>query len=246
MPRPHKCRRISELPAYDCFLPDGIPSCQKVVMSYDEYEVIRLVDYEHYTHTQCALQMGISRTTVTEIYGAARFKLADSIVNGKVLEIKGGNYQFVRKKKEVVSVQTEKKEREQMRIAVTNDHGEIFQHFGRTEEFKLFDVENGEVVKTQSLPTNGQGHGALGQVLANAQVDVLICGGIGGGARNILLAAGIQIIGGCAGEVDQAVKAFLAGELTGQNQTQCDCHHHEENHQCGCHGEHKDHHCHHQ
>ena len=65
-----------------------------VVLSLDEFEVIRLVDLEKQTHEQCAARMDISRTTVTEIYESARRKLADCLVNGKHLVISGGNYRF--------------------------------------------------------------------------------------------------------------------------------------------------------
>ena len=91
MARPTRCRRICIEPAYDSFRPEGIPTGEKITMTVDEYEVIRLVDLKKYTHGQCAQQMGISRTTVTEIYESARYKLADSLVHGKVLSISGGN-----------------------------------------------------------------------------------------------------------------------------------------------------------
>ena len=64
-----------------------------------------------------------------------------------------------------------------MKIAVTYDNGEIFQHFGHTEQFKLYDIENGKVVASEVVGTNGSGHGALAGFLAEHQVQVLICGG---------------------------------------------------------------------
>ena len=68
-----------------------------------------------------------------------------------------------------------------MRIAVTYENGDIFQHFGHTKQFKLYDIEEGKIVKEQIVDTNGQGHGALSGFLTNAGVEALICGGIGGG-----------------------------------------------------------------
>ena len=91
MARPMKCRRICEKPAYDCFAPEGIAPNEKVILTLDEYEVIRLIDYEKQTHAQCAKQMGISRSTVTDIYENARVKIADSLVHGKTLQIAGGH-----------------------------------------------------------------------------------------------------------------------------------------------------------
>ena len=100
-----------------------------------------------------------------------------------------------------------------MKIAVTYDNGEIFQHFGHTEQFKLYDIENGKVVASEVVGTNGSGHGALAGFLAEHQVQVLICGGIGGGAQNALAQAGIKLFGGCSGNADQAVEALLEGQL---------------------------------
>ena len=94
MARPRRCRKICTEPAYDSFKPEGISMGEEITMTVDEYEVIRLVDLEKYTHEQCAERMGISRTTVTEIYESARYKLADSVVNGKKLHISGGDYQL--------------------------------------------------------------------------------------------------------------------------------------------------------
>lgn len=93
----------------------------------------------------------------------------------------------------------QRKETDQMRIAVTYENGEIFQHFGHTEQFKLYDIENNQVVKCQIADTNGQGHGALAGFLTEAGVDVLICGGIGGGAQSALATAGIKLYGGVSG-----------------------------------------------
>ncbi len=73
-----------------------------------------------------------------------------------------------------------------MKIAVTYNEGEIFQHFGHSEKFKLYDVEDGKIVSSEVVDTNGSGHGALAGFLKDKNVNVLICGGIGGGAKNAL------------------------------------------------------------
>ena len=91
MPRPKRCRRVCSEPEYSCFEPEGVTNPESVVLSVDEYEVIRLVDFEKQNHEQCAAVMDISRTTVTEIYERARYKISDCIVNGKQLVISGGN-----------------------------------------------------------------------------------------------------------------------------------------------------------
>ena len=122
-----------------------------------------------------------------------------------------------------------------MKIAVTYDNGNIFQHFGRTEYFKIFEVEGDKVVSANVIGSNGSGHGALAGVLAGEGVNVLICGGIGGGAQNALSEAGIEICAGASGDVDEALQAYLKGELTDAGVT-CD-HHHGEGHSCGHHEE---------
>ena len=129
-----------------------------------------------------------------------------------------------------------------MRIAVTYENGQIFQHFGRTEQFKLYDVADGKIINEQVVGTNGAGHGALAGFLKNAQADVLICGGIGGGAQMAMQEAGITLYGGNMGSADEAVKAFLAQTLVQNSNPTCDHHDHEhsEGHSCGHHscGEH--------
>ena len=123
-----------------------------------------------------------------------------------------------------------------MKIAVTYDNGNIFQHFGRTESFKVYEVEDNKVVSSEVIDSNGVGHGALAGLLSDQSVDVLICGGIGGGAQAALAEAGVELCAGAEGDADQAVEAYLKGELisTGAN---CDHHHHEDGHSCGDHEE---------
>ena len=79
-----------------------------------------------------------------------------------------------------------------MRIAVTYESGKVFQHFGHTERFKIYDIEEGKIMGEQVVDTNGSGHGALAGFLADLKVDSLICGGIGGGAQMALAQAGIR------------------------------------------------------
>ena len=125
-----------------------------------------------------------------------------------------------------------------MRIAVTYANGEIFQHFGRTEQFKVYDVENGQVLRSQVVGTGGQGPGALARGLQQLGAAVLVGGGIGGGAPAALAAAGIRLYGGASGPADAAVDALLAGRLDYQPDVHCDHHgeHHDGGHHCGSHG----------
>lgn len=122
-----------------------------------------------------------------------------------------------------------------MKIAVTYDKGNIFQHFGHTEQFKIYDVENGEIIKSAVFDTFGSGHGALAGFLKNLKVDTLICGGIGGGAQNALKEAGIKYFGGVKGDCDSAVKALLNKTLDFDPDVKCNHHDHEGEHSCGDH-----------
>ena len=123
-----------------------------------------------------------------------------------------------------------------MRIAVTYENGEIFQHFGHTEQFKIYDVEDGKIISSKVVDAGGSGHGALAGVLSALKVDALICGGIGGGAQNALAQAGIRLFGGVSGNADEAVNALLAGNLGYNPNVHCDHHDHEAGHSCGDHG----------
>ncbi len=126
-----------------------------------------------------------------------------------------------------------------MNVAVTYENGQVFQHFGHTQNFKVYQVENNAVVTSQVVDTNGQGHGALASFLANHQIQVLICGGIGGGARQALQEAGITLLAGVSGSADQAVQDYLAGTLHYDPNAQCadhHGHHHGGDHGCGEHG----------
>ena len=132
-----------------------------------------------------------------------------------------------------------------MKIAVTYENGNVFQHFGHTAQFKLYDVENGTVVSSEVVDTNGSGHGALAGLLAQQGVDCLICGGIGGGAQMALAEAGIRLYAGCSGDADQRVAELLNGTLQFAQEATCD-HHHGEDHACGDHGcghHSEEHHC---
>ena len=124
-----------------------------------------------------------------------------------------------------------------MRIAVTYDNGEVFQHFGHTEQFKVYEVEDGKVVSSEVIGSNGSGHGALAGLLAGKDINVLICGGIGGGAMAALDENGIEVLAGASGNTDAAVEAYLKGEL---ESTGVNCDHHGEGHTCG---DHEDGHC---
>ena len=240
MPRPFRCRRIEQLPVYRSFSPDDITATESIRMTVDEFEALRLLDDEGLTQEACASRMNIARTTVTAIYDSARKKVADALVNGKRLLITGGHCEF-----EPVEIYQEiiEKGTHTMRIAVTYENEEIFQHFGHTEQFMLYDVEEGKIVNEQIVDTNGSGHGALAGFLKAVKADALICGGIGMGAQTALADAGIKLYAGVQGSADAAAKSLAEGTLEYDPDAKCDHHgHHGGGHECGHdHGE--DHEC---
>ncbi len=130
-----------------------------------------------------------------------------------------------------------------MKIAVTydNDTKTVFQHFGHTENLKVYEIEDGKVVKSEVMSTGRAGCGAIAGFLAGVGAELLLCGGIGGGAVNHVQAAGIELISGVQGDADAAVEAYLRGELVSEG-ANCD-HHHDGDHHCGDHD--GEHHCHH-
>ena len=236
MPRRQRRRWIGGYPDYWEFSPEEQTAGTPVVMTLDEFETIRLLDREGLTQEQCAERMGVSRPTVTAIYDSARKKVAEALVDGKRLQLRGGSYQLHGQSAPNIS----QKGTNHMRIAVTYENGEIFQHFGHTKQFKLYDVADGKIVTEQIVDTNGSGHGALAGFLKAAQADALICGGIGMGARNALAEAGITLYGGVNGSADAAAQALAQGSLQFDPDAKCDHHghHHGEDHDCDHHGHH--------
>ena len=134
-----------------------------------------------------------------------------------------------------------------MKIAVTYENGQIFQHFGHTEQFKIYEIDGDRIVASEVVDTNGSGHGALAGFLMQHGVNTLICGGIGGGAINALAQAGITVYAGAQGSCDACVEALIAGTLAQNGEATCGCHGHDHAHDhahehgesCSCHGHHE-------
>ena len=242
MARPSKTRFICKMPAHCRFTTEGNPK-NGINLTIEEYETIRLMDYLGMTQAECAKQMNVSRATVQALYTEARKKMSRFLVEGTYMEIGGGNFQLCSSPCSATSCfqkQTQNKKKSKgdktMKIAVTYENGEVFQHFGHTEQFKVYEVEDGKIISSEVVDTNGQGHGALAGFLFNSGIDILICGGIGGGARNALAEAGIQLYPGAMGNADAQVESFLKGTLSYDPDTMCSHHSHAEGHVCGDHG----------
>ena len=123
-----------------------------------------------------------------------------------------------------------------MKIAVTYENGQVFQHFGKTQQFKIYDIQQGKVGPSLVTGTGGQGHGALAGLLRALGISVLICGGIGPGAQEALKSLDITVIPGITGDADQAVQDFVDGKLVPNTEALCNHHHDGPAHSCGDHG----------
>lgn len=240
MARPTKAKRIQKKPISSSFIPREIPcDGRKIILLLEEFETLRLIDYMGMTQEECAKQMEIGRATVQALYTEGRKKLARALVEAAELVIEGGNYTlspdscWMNQTKSV-----NKKGDFTMKLAVTYENGTIFQHFGHTEQFKIYEIENGTIVSSKIVDTNGSGHGALAGFLKEHEVEVLICGGIGGGARNALADAGISIFPGASGDADAQVHSYLAGSLQYNPDTVCNHHHENKEHNCHDHDTH--------
>ena len=237
MPRLPKCRKIRVFPDYYSFVPENIEEqeLETITLTLDEYEAVKLLDAEGMNQEECAQSMGVARTTITAMYESARKKIAVALVEGKRIRISGGNVEMDRNQT-LFDNNLKSKGVNTMRVAVTYDNGNVFDHFGQTQQFKVYDIEEGKVVKSEVVGTNGEGCGALAGVLNLAEVDVLICGGIGGGAVMALQEAGIQLYAGASGNTDEVVDAFLEGTLAASGEANCSHHVHEHGEVHSCHG----------
>lgn len=124
-----------------------------------------------------------------------------------------------------------------MILAVPYENGEVFQHFGKSKEFQLFDIDNGAIQSERIILNEGSGHGALADLLGKQGVTVLLCGGIGDGAKQALADWGIRVLAGVQGEVKQIVQDYLADRLVVMEGATCNHHEHHSEQEHSCHGD---------
>lgn len=270
MARPCKKRRICQRPQFRAFGPEPPTGRPPVTLTLEEYECLRLLDYEGLTQEECAAQMLVARTTVQALYASARKRLTAALVEGRPLHFAGGSYAFCREMPDLSCpfrqstacpcphhLPDDAKGPAQaayqsipyqkgvfpMKLAITYDENtqNIFQHFGKTQAFKVYtiadEVGHKKIISSEILPAGEAGHSALATLLQQNGVDTLICGGIGAGAQSALSSAGITLYGGASGNADKAAEDFLAGQLNYDPAVHCSHHEHHEHGQHG-HGEH--------
>ena len=248
-----KCRRVCCDTRARRFVADGAE--ETVRLTVEELESLRLCDFEGADQSAAAQSMGVSRGTLQRIVYSARRKVADALCSGKAIQIGGGNFspaericggrarcsrcRFARGGCGISDTEanSETEDETMMKdgiIAVTMEDGQIFQHFGHTRWFELYEIKGGAVASHRTLDAEGSGHSALGGLLrANGEI-LHSCGGTGGGAKNDLAAAGIELISGVSGPVDEAVKLYPEGKL--HDDPSAECRHHDHGaHECGHH-----------
>jgi len=223
MSRPCCQRAINNFSKFEVFKPNGIPlsELEEIILSLDELEALRLSDLEGLYQDAAARAMDISRQTFGRIIASARKKTANAILNGKALRITGGN---VRLKHDGDDI---------MKIAVPTVGDQVDQHFGHCEKYSVFTIED-KTIKAEDFMDSPAGCGCksnMASVLAQSGVKILIAGGIGNGAVNVLANNGIKTIKGASGLVRDAVELFLQGELVDSGDI-CQSHSHDPNHVC--------------
>ena len=242
MPRPKKQRRVCPLSGERRFSTDG--NAPALEIRADELEALRLCDLEELSQTEAAARMGVSRGTLQRLLYSAHRQIAFALVCGRSIRIDppaesrcAGRAEcrkkcrFCRNKRKATETGGKN-----MIIAVTSEKGEVFQHFGHTPEFTIYETKGDELLGPRVVPTGENGHGALAGILDALGVEVLICGGIGGGAQMALDEIGVEVVGGASGKVADVVAAYLKGELAVNPDFQCHHHDHDADHKCGEHG----------
>lgn len=225
MARPRHDRVVAKSPSISGFHPYGC-RCRKhkaVQLKYDEFEAIRLMDYEGMMQDDAAKQMNVSRPTFTRIYAEARKKLAAAFVEGSRILITNDNIGFEKyqQKKSNIKVMNQK-------IAIPTSEGKLWQHFGKAPEVTFVTVENGQVKETIVLKAPEHEHGAMPKFIAAQGATDVLCGGIGQGAVGMLNQLGIQVHGGApAIAVDDVLSQYLGGSIVYGDSS---CHHHCDHH----------------
>lgn len=209
MPRPNKSKKVSRLPQCTSFYAEKFREENHILLNVEEYETVRLIDYLGMTQEACAASMEVGRGTVQSLYTSARGKIARYLVEGGILKIEGGNYALVEEADSSKGSTPEEKGDIVTKIAVPWEDGEVFQHFGRAQCFKLYHVSGEKTIHTEILESGGYSRRMLAELLSNQNVKIVICGGIGAGARNALAERGIRLYAGAAGNADSQVASFL-------------------------------------
>lgn len=211
MPRPIKERSVKDKPVCCRFIPEKIQNTETVILTMDEFDVIRKCDYERLSQENCAQTMNVSRTTVQRIYASARQKIAEALILGKVLEVDGGIVSF-NSEDDSSNYKNEKGE-VNMKIAIGLDGEKVADHFGHCNDFRVYEIVDNKVINQEDIHDDVHVHQARPQFLKDLGVDVLIMNSMGKGAYNRLIALGIKTINAENKRVEEALNSYLSQEL---------------------------------
>ena len=228
MPRPRKCRRVCNLPVYTDFIPLGVSTDKKVILTVDEYETIRLIDKNGLSQEECGQYMNIARTTVQQIYMNARKKIAEALVDGLALKIEGGDYclcdgsgcysgcgSCMRKKCYFEKAQSAEGGKI-MKIAIPMDENkvDVCVSFARAPYFMIVS-ENGESEIKINPAADAQGGAGIkaAQFVVDCGADSIITVRCGENAAEVLKATDIKIYKSSAVNAMENVKMLMEGQL---------------------------------
>lgn len=230
MARPYSCRKISGKPVASVFKPSGVPArdLEFLVLALDEFEAMKLADFEGKYQEEAARLMHISRPTFGRIIESAHKKIAEALIMGKALRIEGGPIAVTAEKL------TSQGEGLNICIPVKEDQGlqsQVYGHFGSAPFFLIVDTETLSIRTIENRDMH-HAHGMCQPLAAinNEKLNAIIVGGIGMGALNKLRAAGIKVYMGKQTTVEQVIAEFKAGSLS-EVIPQTACTHHGHKHE---------------
>lgn len=195
MPRPKKQRTIEIVDQ------PTTKSNQKVILSLDEFEVIKHIDYEHLNQAHCAEHMHVSRTTVQRIYASARQKLALALIEKRKIEVRGGEV-------ETVKIHQDPKF-ETMMIAIGFENDQIAQHFGKAEKLRLHDVSKGKIIQVRDVKDTNHLKHDRAAFLKSLGVNHILVQHMGKSMYNHFLSFGIQAVQAQSTSIEEAIRLFL-------------------------------------
>ena len=209
------------------FKPAGIPKSDLEIVNImlDEFEAMRLCDYEGLSQTEAALEMQISRATIQRLLQSAREKVVDIVLNNKILEIRNDIRNIKLKGESKMNIE----EKEVKRISFpTSDKVTVDGHFGHTKEFVIYTIKDNMITKVEYVIPPAHQPGVLPQSLGENFVDVIITGGMGQMAVDLFQRQGIDVVLGATGRIDVNLNEYLGGFLTTKGSS-CQ---HEPDHTC--------------
>ena len=224
MNKPHKKRACRRLIRGKCYMPSDCigGGTDQVVLELDEFETMRLVDYEGLSQIQASEEMKVSRGTVQRLLLSARHKIVEALLNDisiivsneiKNIQLKGEN-------------KMDKRSKDVLRIAMpTSDGLNVDEHFGHAKEFALYDMQETTVVDHKNVTPPPHAPGVLPKFLGEQDVDVIITGGMGQMAIRLFKEQDIDVILGASGTIEDNLKEYIGGDLVSKG-SPCDHHHH--------------------